>query len=86
MTTTTIKRMAREIGTEYDRISTWPAKRYDSDVDTFDTLLGLFPDVIRALVTVRGDAFTSDRECAAAARVIIRTIRAEHAAQLKELL
>lgn len=42
----------------------------EKDLDTFETLAGLFPGLLAQIVKARGDMFTSDRECAAYARVV----------------
>lgn len=42
----------------------------EKDAETFEMLAGLFPGLLAQIVKARGDMFTSDRECAAYARVV----------------
>ena len=42
----------------------------EKDLETFELLAGLFPGLLAQIVKARGDMFTSDRECAAYARVV----------------
>lgn len=65
-----VKDIVTLIGGCYDGMYNRGETGTREDINNFDLLAAMFPDLLAQIVKARGDMFTSDRECAAYSRVV----------------
>lgn len=75
MTDNMVKDIVDMIGDLYETMYNAGITGTEKDRETFELLAGMFPGLLDQIVKSRGDMFTSDRECAAYARVVSRYIK-----------